>query len=182
MGGGFLVDTAVLLGVLCERDRFHDYARCIAERALQAHIRLYVLPHVAGELLLKLESLGGRWERCSLDLGVLSRRFGFLLRGYSRDGFARLFYVLSSNAAASTRVRDQLYVIGESVETHGVNDFLLLFALYADSELTGLITTERRLLNSPLIAVLEELAGEPGKLLGPAPHRVFSDCEKMLPM
>ena len=54
----------------------------------------------------------------------------------------------------------------------GVNDFLLLLATFADSDVRGAIVTESKLLNSPLIVVLSEIYGVK-RIIKEAPERIF---------
>ena len=185
-GRRFLIDTLIVVGAACQRDKYHDYALCVANAARSNNLELYVLPHVVGEAVLVLtdrrrgcyESIGDALSAIDWSLIRLDAR----LRSYNRAGFARLFYHLASiTAGGKTRdAQDSLWDIGEALEIHGVNDILLLIALYADDEIDGLITPESKLLRSPLVGILAEAAGGKAKNIGPAPHTALKECEYRL--
>ncbi|MEB3760395.1 MAG: hypothetical protein GSR81_06060 [Desulfurococcales archaeon] len=105
-------------------------------------------------------------DRTLSKLQDIERSFPPLdLTSYDRSGFSAFFYSISG----------QYERFANEIQHVGVNDFLLLLATFADSEVKGAIVTESKLQNSPLIVVLGEIYGME-KTIKEAPENVFNMC------
>ena len=176
---GLLVDTVIVIGLACKDDRFTEYAQCVANRARNANLRLYIFPHTLGEAYLVLNNKGDRKKKnnCN-DLDKALSKWGIEVIGYSRSALSALFYGLSHGR--DDERKEFLDMLAESIQYHGVSDVLLVVTGLIDDRIRGIVTTERNLLRSPLLGVLAEILYT-NKPIGPAPIQSLSLCEDKLP-
>lgn len=175
---GLLLDTALLVALMCENDSLRAYAECVVKNTERSGLTLYVYPHSIGEALQVIARKIGEGFTCETDVWSIIGKYVLTVKGYSRNGFSRIIYSIWSNCHGDGRA-ENIYYMAEAIQTHGVQDFLLLTAAFADDNVIGIVTPERKLLQAPLIGILAELTGRE-KPVSPTPHRSLRQCERHL--
>lgn len=179
---GLLLDTALLVALMCVNDGLRSYAECVVKNAERSGLALYVYPHSVGEALQVVARKIGEGFTCETDVWSIIGKYGLTVKGYSRDGFSTLIYSIWSRCHGgrdATSGADDIYEMARVIQIHGVQDFLLLTAAFADDDVIGIVTPERKLLQAPLIGILADLTGRE-KPVSPAPHRSLRQCERHL--